>query len=119
MCFCFRFSDEQRRMLAVKAKALGKRLAEIVTIIRPETVLRWHKKLVAKKYDYSKARSKPGRPKTNREIEQLVLEFVKENKTWRYRGISAIEFFVQMLGISCDEIVLILPATVPKGYVLG
>lgn len=55
-----RFTNEQRRLLAVKAKALGKRLADVVTIVRPETVLHWYRKLVAQKYDSSKVRRKLG-----------------------------------------------------------
>lgn len=83
-----KFTDEQRYLLAVKARALGKRLTEVVTIVRPETILRWHKKLVAQKYDSSKEKRKPGRPEINIEIEQLVLKFVKENKTWGYGRIA-------------------------------
>ena len=83
-----KFTDEQRRLVAVKAKALGKRLTEVVTIVRPETVLRWHKKLIAQKYDSSKVKRKPGRPGIDIEIEQLVLKFVKENKTWGYGRIA-------------------------------
>lgn len=59
-----------------------------MTIVRPETILLWHKKLVAQKYDSSKVKRKPGRPKTDHEIEQLVLRLVKENRTWGYRRIS-------------------------------
>jgi hypothetical protein len=76
-----KFTYEQRRLLAVKVKALGKRLAEVVTIVKPETVLLWHKKLVVQKYDSSKVKRKLGRPKTDHEIEQLVLTLVKNNKT--------------------------------------
>ena len=83
-----KFTDEQRRLLAVKAKALGKRLAEVVTIVRPTTILIWHKKLVAKKYDSSKVKRKPGRPKVDVEIEELVLKFVKENRSWGYGRIT-------------------------------
>ncbi len=53
-----RFTDEQRKFLAVKANALGRRLSEVVTIVRPETILRWHKRLVALKYDSSKVKRK-------------------------------------------------------------
>ncbi len=83
-----RFTDEQRRLLAIKAKALGKRLADVVTIVRPETVLHWHKKLVALKYDSSKIKRKPGRPKIELEIERLVLKFARENNTWGYTRIT-------------------------------
>ena len=52
-----RFDDEQRRRLAVRAKLLGRRvLAEVATIVTPDTLLRWHRKLIAEKYD--------GRPRT-------------------------------------------------------
>jgi len=47
-----RFNDDQRRRLAVKAKGLGRRLlAEVATIVTPETLLAWHRKLIAHKYD--------------------------------------------------------------------
>lgn len=42
----FSFTDEQRRELAIKAKALGKRMFEIVIIVRPETVISWYRKLI-------------------------------------------------------------------------
>jgi putative transposase len=57
-----RFTDRQRRRLAAKAKAIGrKRLFEIGTLVTPDTLLRWHQQLIAKKYDGSKNR-RPGRP---------------------------------------------------------
>src|SRR3954463_6143742 len=47
-----RFTDEQRRRLAAKAKGLGRRTLETVaTIVTPETLLAWHRKLIARKYD--------------------------------------------------------------------
>src|SRR5258708_39250783 len=49
-----RFNDDQRRRLAAKAKGLGRRLrAEVATIVTPETLLAWHRKLIAQKYDGS------------------------------------------------------------------
>src|SRR6267142_1879340 len=49
-----RFNDDQRRKLASKAKRLGRKLlADIATIVTPETLLSWHRKLIAKKYDGS------------------------------------------------------------------
>ena len=60
-----RFTDDQRRSLAVKARLLGRKmLAEIATIVTPETLLVWHRKLIASKYDGS-ARRRPGRPATD------------------------------------------------------
>jgi hypothetical protein len=52
-----RLSDDQRRRLAVKAKKLGRRiLREVATIVTPDTLLAWHRKLIARKYDGSKQR---------------------------------------------------------------
>ena len=57
-------NDDQRRRLAVKAKVLGRKvLQEIGTLFTPDTILRWHRELVAQKWDYSERREKkPGRP---------------------------------------------------------
>jgi hypothetical protein len=64
------FIDEQRIRLAGKAKAVGRRLlAEIETIVTPDTLLTWCRKLIARKYDGSKSRRYPGRPRINHEIE--------------------------------------------------
>jgi len=79
-----RLSDEERRSLAEKAVVLGKLLHETVTIVKPETVLRWHKELVAKKFDYSDRRGKHGRPPIKPENEQLVVTIAKENPRWGY-----------------------------------
>src|SRR6185436_18927613 len=66
-----RFSDDQRRRLAAKAKGLGRKvLSEIATIVTPETLLAWHRKLIAQKYDGSRNRG-PGRPRTDSELTRL------------------------------------------------
>ena len=58
-----RLNDHQRRRLAVKAKALGRKvLAEVASIVTPETLLAWHRKLIAQKYDGTAHRA-PGRPR--------------------------------------------------------
>jgi len=82
------FTVEQRKSLAIKEKALGKRLYEVVTIVKPSTLLTWHRKFVARKFDSSKATRKPGRPRKPDEIEQLVLKFARENKVWGYSRIT-------------------------------
>jgi putative transposase len=83
-----RFSDDQRRRLAAKAKKLGRRLlSQVATIVTPETLLAWHRKLIAKKYDGSKQRG-PGRPRTPDEIQQLVVRMATENRDWGYRRIQ-------------------------------
>ncbi len=82
-----RFTDRQRRGLAAKAKAIGrKRLIEIGTLLTPDTLLRWHRELIAKKYDGSKNR-RPGRPRTEADIEELVLLMARENPRWGYTRI--------------------------------
>src|SRR6266545_3144755 len=63
-----RLNDDQRRRLAARAKGLGRKmLSEIATIVTPETLLAWHRKLIAQKYDGSGNRQS-GRPQTAREI---------------------------------------------------
>jgi transposase InsO family protein len=81
------FTDGQRRRLAAKAKAIGrKRLFEIGTLVTPDTLLRWYRRLIAKKYDGSTTR-KPGRPKTAAEIEQLIIRMARDNPRWGYTRI--------------------------------
>ena len=82
-----RFTDGQRRRLAAKAKAISRKgLFEIGTLVTPDTLLRWYRKLIAKKYDGSKFR-KAGRPKTAAEIEQLIIRMVRDNPRWGYTRI--------------------------------
>src|SRR6516165_2318281 len=67
------FNDDQRRRLAVRAKKLGWRmLHDLTTIVTPATLLAWHRKLIARKYDGNKQRG-PGRPRTRDEIQRLVV----------------------------------------------
>jgi len=76
-----RFTDDQRRRLAAKAKGLGRKLLrEIATIVTPETLLAWHRKLIAQKYDGSAKRG-PGRPRTADEIETLWCAWLKKTST--------------------------------------
>ncbi len=82
-------TDDQRRRLAVKAKVLGRKvLEEVATIVTPDTLLRWHRRLVAEKWDYSERRAKVGRPPVSDEVRQLVLRMARENPTWGYDRIQ-------------------------------
>ena len=82
-----RFTDKQRRRLAVKGKALGRKvLGEVGSLVAPDTILRWYRKLVAKKYDGSERRG-PGRPKTAAEIVDLVIRVAQENPGFGYTRI--------------------------------
>src|SRR5262250_3540465 len=83
-----RLNDDQRRRLAAKAQGLGRKLlAEVATLVTPETLLAWHRKLIAQKYDGSGKRA-PGRPRTADEIEALVVQMAEENRSWGYRRIQ-------------------------------
>ena len=82
-----RLTDDQRRRLAVKGKALGRKgLREVAGIVTPATILRWYRKLVAKKYDSSMKRG-PGRPRTKQETADLVIRIAKENPGFGYTKI--------------------------------
>ena len=98
-----KFTDEQRRLLVDKAKLLGRRLFEVVTIVRPETILRWQQKLIAHKFDSSKIERKVGRPRVEQDIEQLVLKLARENRTWGYTRIAGA---IKNLGmkVSCSSV---------------
>ena len=84
-----RLTDRERISLAESAKRLGRKaLGEIAQIVRPETILAWHRRLIAKKFDGSKHRS-PGKDgSTSDEIEELVLQLARENRSWGYRRIA-------------------------------
>jgi hypothetical protein len=83
-----RLNDHQRRRLAAKAKVLGRKvLDQIATIVTPETLLAWHRKLIAQKYGGTAHRT-PGRPHTAGAIESLVAGMAEENRDWRYRRIQ-------------------------------
>lgn len=82
-------NDDQRRRLAVKGKVLGRKMFQQVgTLFTPDTILRWHRLLVAKKWDYSQRRKSVGRPGAKQEIVDLVLHIARENPTWGYDRIQ-------------------------------
>lgn len=79
-----RFTDDERCRLAVRAKTLSRgALAQLATIVTPETLLAFHRKLIAVKYDGSAKRG-PGRPRTSTDIEVLVVRTAEENRSWGY-----------------------------------
>jgi len=68
-----RYTDKPRRRLAAKAKVLGRTvLGQLDTLVTPDTLLAWHRKLIAKKYDGSAKRG-PGRPRIMGELEVLIV----------------------------------------------
>ena len=82
-------SDAERRRLAEIGKKLGKRaLEEVASLVKPETILAWHRTLVAQKFDGSKQRQALGRPRIDQELEDLVVRMAQENRRWGYDRIA-------------------------------
>jgi hypothetical protein len=80
-----RLNDGERKTLAELGKQLGRQaLAEVATIVKPETILAWHRTLVAKKFDGSRQCKTPGRPPVDAELEALVVRLARENRSWGY-----------------------------------
>ena len=82
-------TDAERQTLAEIGKKLGKQaLEEVATIVKPDTILAWHRKLVAQKFDGSEQRKSVGRPRVDKEIEDLAVQMAKENRGWGYDRIA-------------------------------
>jgi putative transposase len=80
-----RLSDGERKALAEIGQQLGKKaLEEVATIVKPDTILGWHRKLVAQKFDGSTPQRSPGRPKIAPELEALIIRIARENRSWGY-----------------------------------
>ena len=80
-----RLTDGERTTLATIGKQLGKQaLAEVASIVKPDTILAWHRKLVAQKFDGSSQRKAPGRPVIDPEVEALVVRMAWEHRSWGY-----------------------------------
>src|SRR5262249_51898523 len=80
-----RLSDGERKALAEIGYRLGKQaLQDVATIVKPDTLLGWHRTLVAKKFDGSTQRKAPGRPKIDPDLEALVVRMAQENRSWGY-----------------------------------
>jgi len=76
-------TDDQRRRLAAKGQVLGRRaLAEVATIVTPDTILRWYRRLIAAKWTFASRRT--GRPGVMKEIRALIVRFAEENPRWGY-----------------------------------
>ena len=84
---CLRLTNDQRRRLAAKGKQLGRRLlGRVSTIVTPDTIMRWHRQLIAVKWTYCSRAT--GRAGVMREIRSLVVRFASENPTWGYSRIQ-------------------------------
>jgi hypothetical protein len=82
-----RLNDDQRRRLAVLGQRLGRGLLrEFATLVTPDTILRWHRELIARKWTYAGRR--PGRPGVVAEIRRLVIRMATDNPGWGYTRIQ-------------------------------
>jgi putative transposase len=81
-----RLTDDDRRRLAARGHRLGRQaLCQIATIVTPDTILRWHRQLIARKWTYASGR--PSRRDVLVEIRRLVVRMAEENPTWGYTRI--------------------------------
>jgi putative transposase len=81
--------DAERATLGEIGHRLGRKiLGEVANVARPDTILAWYRKLVARKFDGSEARRSPGRPRIRREVEQLIVRMAEENRDWGYDRIA-------------------------------
>ena len=81
-----KLSDAERATLAEIGHRLGRNaLTEVATVARPDTILAWYRALVASKFDGSKARRGPGRPRITREVEQLIKAREPHPRSHRHR----------------------------------
>ena len=82
-----RLTDDQGRRLAAKGRRLSRRvLRQVATIVTPDTILRWHRRLIARKWTFTPKR--PGRPGIMKEISSLILRMATENPGWGYTRIQ-------------------------------
>ena len=80
-----RLTDAERMTLAEIAHRLGRKaLEDVANTAKPDTIMGWYRRLIARKFDGSKSRRYPGRPRIDAEIEQLVVRMAKENSDWGY-----------------------------------
>ena len=83
-----KLSGAERGALGEIGHRLGRKvLADVAAIARPDTILGWYRKLIARKFDGS-ARRGPGRPRLKREIEGLIIRMARENRDWGYDRIA-------------------------------
>ncbi len=78
-------TDPERSTLAEIGKQLGRKaLQEVARVAQPDTILAWYRRLIAQKFDGSKHRSYPGRPRVGREVTDLIVRMARENAGWGY-----------------------------------
>jgi transposase InsO family protein len=84
-----RLSDSERCTLAEIGKQLGRKLlSDVACVAKPDTILNWYRRLIARKFDGSNHRSYPGRPRISPEVEALIIRMAQENGNWGYDRIA-------------------------------
>jgi len=82
-------TDSERQELAELGTKLGKKtLAEIATVAKAETILAWHRKYADQRVDTSESLQSVGRPRVDKEIEDVVIRMARENRSWGYDRIQ-------------------------------
>src|ERR1700704_3198514 len=80
-----RLGNPERATLAEIGKRLGRKaLREVACVAKPDTILAWYRRLIAQKFDGSKHRQYPGRPRVSSKVEELVIRMARENSGWGY-----------------------------------
>jgi len=78
-----RLSDPERRTLAEIGKRVGRKaLEKVACVAKPDTILTWYRRLIARKFDGSQSRTYPGRPRISAVVDQLLVRFARENSGW-------------------------------------
>jgi len=80
-------TEAERRFLVKYGMRIKKRLAEVISIVKPETLLAWHRRMKKKKWTYDNTPKRKGRPPKKKQIEELVVRLAEEN-IWGYHRIS-------------------------------
>jgi putative transposase len=84
-----RLSQGERATLGEIGRRLGRKaLGEVATAAGPDTILGWYRRLVARKFDGSRVRGAPGRPRVGKDVEDLIVRMAKENRSWGYDRIA-------------------------------
>src|SRR3954451_17410574 len=100
-----RLSDPERSTLAEIGKRLGRAaLQQVACVAKADTILAWYRRLIARKWDGSKLRSSPGRPRIAPELEALIVRFARENAGWGYdRIVGALSNPIRRWATSCVD----------------
>ena len=95
-----RLTDPKRKTLGEIGRRLGRKaLADVANIVRPETILGWYRKLLAKKFDGSKARASPGRPQISQELQALILRMARKTQAG---AMTALRVHSKTWGTQCQ-----------------